>query len=166
MAFITIRIADEEGHERVSLDRDRVVLGRAHTCDIPIRHTSISREHCLLFRQEGKWFAEDLGSANGTLVGNERLMGRQELAERDIIRMGKTRLTFHAGDLDVHREEERKKEGGAGSLTAAKIRDPNRPIEAMLCLHCGMWQSIAHRLAGDTMTCPRCLHGNTVPEES
>lgn len=165
MAFITIRIADEEGHERVALDRDRVVLGRSHTCDIPIRHTSISREHCILFKHEDKWFAEDMGSANGTLVGSERLTGRQELKERDIIRMGKTRLTFHAGDLDRNREDERqKKTGGNGAV--AKARDPNRPIEAMLCSHCGQWMSIAHRLAGDTMTCPRCLHGNTVPEET
>lgn len=165
MAFITIRIAEEEGHERVSLDHDRVVLGRAHTCDIPIRHTSISREHCLFFRQEGKWYVEDMGSANGTLVGSERLMGRRELAERDVVRIGKSRLTFHAGDLDREREDERKKKQEGAGGTAAKIRDPNRPVEAMLCSHCGMWMSIAHRLAGDTMTCPRCLHGNTVPEE-
>lgn len=163
MAFLTIRVADQEGHERVSLDQDRVVLGRSHTCDIPIPHTSISREHCILFRQEGKWYTEDLGSANGTQVGNERIVGRRELIERDVIRIGKAKLTFHAGSLDKQREQERQK-NQSQSQTAIKLRDPNRPIEALLCSHCGMWVSIAHRLAGEAMTCPRCLHGNTVPE--
>jgi pSer/pThr/pTyr-binding forkhead associated (FHA) protein len=163
MAFVTIRISEQKGHERVVLDKDLMVLGRSHLADIPIRHTSISREHCQFTRMQGKWYVEDLGSANGTQVGSETLIGRRELAERDIVRVGKVRLTFHGGDLDKQREVERQKSEGG---TAAKIRDPNRPIEAMLCTHCGMWLSIAHRLAGDTMTCARCLHGNTIPEDA
>ena len=30
------------------------------------------------------------------------------------------------------------------------------PAESTTCDHCGAWVSIAHRFAGETMTCPAC----------
>jgi len=44
MAFVTIRIKGVEGYSRTSLDKDRLVVGRSSSSDLPIKHTSISRE--------------------------------------------------------------------------------------------------------------------------
>jgi len=163
MPFVTIRIADQEGHERISIDRDRVVVGRSSSCDVPIPHTSISREHCVITRLDGTWFVQDQGSANGTrLAGGDKLTAPKALNEKDVILIGKARLTFHLGTLDQKREADRLEHGESGINRRPKNMD--EPVEAMVCGHCGVWLSIAHRLAGDTTTCPRCLHGNTVPE--
>lgn len=46
-----------------------VVLGRSQQADITIPNSSISRRHALLSIEKGIVFIEDLGSANGTVVG-------------------------------------------------------------------------------------------------
>jgi pSer/pThr/pTyr-binding forkhead associated (FHA) protein len=153
MAFLTIRIAERPGHERVALTNERTIIGRASACTIPIKLTSVSREHCAIFREGDDWTVEDLGSANGTLVAGERLAGRRVLHERDVIRIGKARLTFHTGDLA---KAERKK----------IEHDPLAPPEAMRCGGCGTWLSTAHHLPDDSIACPRCQHANAVPEDA
>lgn len=157
MAFITIRIAEQEGHERVSLAKDRLVVGRSTDCDIPIPHGSISREHCILLRKDGAWFVEDLGSANGTLVGVDRLHGSRTLLDHDIIRIGKVRLTFHLAEL-----EQPAKRAPDQESAASRPSRPGDPAEAMRCTRCGIWLSIVHKSTGDRMKCANCSHKLTV----
>lgn len=174
MAFVTIRIKGAEGYTRSTLDKDRMVLGRASASNLPIKHTSISREHCALVREtvDGgeRWFVEDLGSANGTWVNKERLPveGRKELAEKDVIKAGKARLTFHVGSLaeaEAAVELSAREEGGEEGADAPQRRvGADDPPEAIPCQTCNGWMSIAHRLAGETMACPRCGQTAIVPE--
>ena len=103
MAFLTVRIKGVEGYTRSVLGKERMVLGRASATDLPIKHTSISREHCAFVRDVStgaeRWFVEDLGSSNGTWVGKTKVNGRQALSEKDIVKVGHARLTFHAGEM-------------------------------------------------------------------
>jgi pSer/pThr/pTyr-binding forkhead associated (FHA) protein len=166
MAFVTVRIKGTEGYTRSALDKERVVVGRSSSTDLPIRSTTISREHCALERQEGRWFVVDLGSSNGTRVGDQRLdaHGRRELQERDIIKAGKARLTFHAGSL-TEAELAAVEVGDDDEPDAPRrVRGADDPPEACPCAFCGGWFSIAHRTAGDRMDCPRCGKSNLVPE--
>lgn len=168
MAFLTVRIKGTEGYTRVALSKDRMVLGRASAADIPIKHTSISREHCALVREGDRWQVEDLGSANGTWVGRTKVASRMPLEERAIIKVGQARLTFHAGELseaaaeaiEVSTEEDGP---GGGPAGPERRRAAGDPPEAIPCAGCGLWFSIAHRLAGETMACPRCGQQATIP---
>ena len=168
MAFVTIRIKGGEGYTRVALGKDRMVLGRSAEADIPVRHTSISREHCAFLKHAGAWMIEDLGSANGTWVGREKVNGRGLLTERDAIRVGQARLTFHAGEIDgpeaaidlALKDDDDPASAAPGELTA---RGPNDPPEAMTCPTCAGWFSIAHHVAGEGMDCPHCGAATTVP---
>ena len=38
------------------------------------------------------------------------------------------------------------------------------PVQAIPCVHCGTWFSVAHRLSAERMPCPRCDRQNTIPE--
>ncbi len=165
MAYLTIRIKGVESYSRQALDKDRIVLGRASAADLPIKHSSISREHCAFVRQGETWLVEDLGSANGTMVNKVKITERTALNERDIVAAGHARLTFHAAAMpaveaavDLNLNEAGEDAGGP-----TRRRGENDPAEATACASCGGWFSIAHRMAGDRMECPRCRHDNLVP---
>jgi hypothetical protein len=167
MAYVTIRIKGADGHSFNELTKERLVLGRSSRTDLPIKHTSISREHCAFVREGEAWFVEDLGSSNGTWVNKDKVAGRAQLKERDIVKVGHARLTFHAGErgagdeaaVDIGLDDD------PADAPAGPIRHPgpDDPLEAIPCGHCATWFSIAHRSAGDEMDCPRCGKANTVP---
>jgi pSer/pThr/pTyr-binding forkhead associated (FHA) protein len=164
MAYLTIRIKGTEGYTRVALGKERMVVGRASATDVPVKHTSISREHCAFVREGAEWFVEDLGSSNSTWVGKVKVAGRQAVKERDIVKLGHARLTFHAGELsEPEAAVEVNSEDDDGVPTETRQRAPLDPPEAITCSACGGWFSIAHRLAGDSMPCPRCGHSCKIP---
>jgi pSer/pThr/pTyr-binding forkhead associated (FHA) protein len=173
MAFLTVRIKGTEGYTRSALGKDRMVLGRASATDLPIKHTSISREHCAFVREgsgaDEKWLVEDLGSSNGTWVGKVKVNGRQALAEKDIVKVGHARLTFHAGEMsqaeaiEVAIDDDAGPASADGVPTESRARGQGDPPEAIACATCGGWFSIAHRLSGESMPCPRCGQAAKIP---
>jgi pSer/pThr/pTyr-binding forkhead associated (FHA) protein len=49
------------------------VIGRSRGTDITLGHPLVSRRHCEVFESEGSLMVRDLGSLNGTFVGEARL---------------------------------------------------------------------------------------------
>jgi hypothetical protein len=75
------------------MDRDRMLIGRSHYCDICIASRYVSRHHGLLVRnRDGDWLV-DLKSMNGTSV-NSKLVQQHRLAHGDIITIGNHRLRY------------------------------------------------------------------------
>lgn len=74
------------------------IIGRAIECDLVITSTRVSREHARLRRDGRKWFVEDLGSTNGTLLNEERVLQPMELRDGDQISIGEVTFTFHDPD--------------------------------------------------------------------
>ena len=69
----TIEVQDDEGTRRVPLGATRVVVGTARGADVTVRDPTVSGRHCA-FSVLGSGVAiEDLGSTNGTFVGNARV---------------------------------------------------------------------------------------------
>ncbi len=166
MAFVTIRIKGVEGYTRSALGKDRMVLGRASETDLPIKHTSISREHAAFTKAGDDWFIEDLGSSNGSWLNKDKLTGKTKLGEKDVVKCGKARLTFHMGEMgsvdaavDLSSDDDELDLDDGDAPVAAKGEGV---AEAMTCKDCGTWMSTAHRSRGDSMSCPRCGHANTV----
>jgi diguanylate cyclase (GGDEF)-like protein len=64
------------------------VLGRDPFADVRIDHPTVSRQHARLWRtRDGRYFVEDLGSANGTVVSSRRIE-QCELRPSDRIHLG------------------------------------------------------------------------------
>lgn len=176
MAYLTIRIKDVEGHTKAQLDQDRMVAGRQSDNEIPIKHSSISRQHCAFVREGDVWFLEDLGSANGTRVNNEKITGRVTLSERDIVKIGAARLTVHLTDQPAKSKPRKPAISGdddgislpadLASGPAAEVREAgiDDPAEAIPCQACGTWMSIAHRSPGERMQCPCCTAEVAIPQ--
>jgi pSer/pThr/pTyr-binding forkhead associated (FHA) protein len=77
-----------------------ITVGRASDADIPIRDILLSRKHCRLEpTADGGWVAIDLGSKNGTYVGNKQV-SRHVLSDGDELRIGRTVMTYRAGPFE------------------------------------------------------------------
>lgn len=160
MAFLTVRVKGSEGYTRFNLSKDRTVVGRASACDLAVPTTNLSREHCLVVRKDDGWWVEDLNSSNGTWVNRDRIEGPRKLAEKDIVKAGAARLTFHEGDIEKVEVLE--------VAVPDEADDPaDRPADglaaAVACPACGLWMSVAHRSRGDAAACPRCSGSVKVP---
>src|ERR687898_3569099 len=90
---------DGEGRQRIfPLDRGRrsVTIGRRDEADISLPwDPECSRLHAELELRAGEWTITDDGlSQNGTWVNELRLVGRRRLADGDIVRIGRTHITY------------------------------------------------------------------------
>jgi hypothetical protein len=90
---------DGDGAERVfALEPQRrsVTIGRRDEADVSLPwDPECSRLHAELELRAGEWTISDDGlSQNGTWVNELRLYGRRRLADGDVVRIGRTRLTY------------------------------------------------------------------------
>jgi hypothetical protein len=71
----------------IQLRKRRLIIGRDASCDISLKHTSISQHHCILFVHEGWWFVKDAGSRNGIRV-NEHKVRQSRLNPGSVLTVG------------------------------------------------------------------------------
>ena len=76
----------------VELGSAPIMLGRAQECTVVLDDDYSSGKHARLFPQGSRWFLEDLGSTNGTWLGDEQLSRASTVEPGDRIRIGKTVL--------------------------------------------------------------------------
>ena len=75
------------------------VIGRDADCDMCIVHPMISRRHCIITGENGKYFITDNHSTNGVLVNGNPLKKPTRIREMDKIFIGGIRLFFSGGYL-------------------------------------------------------------------
>ncbi len=70
--MLTLR--DLQSSETFVVHPEGAVIGReGGENDIPVRDKSVSKKHAKLYEKGGKWFVEDLQSANGTYIDDRRI---------------------------------------------------------------------------------------------
>lgn len=76
------------------------IVGRSRTADIKLGHPLVSRKHCEFFESDGQLAIRDLGSLNGTFVGEERISEAVLLPPGATVTIGA--VTFQAvyGDME------------------------------------------------------------------
>jgi len=68
------------------------VIGRHKECHIKANASTVSQHHCAVLVRDAKVFIRDFDSTNGTYVNQKRVRGEQELAQGDVLELG--RLAF------------------------------------------------------------------------
>ena len=68
------------------------MLGRSSDCDIVLADRSSSRRHTRIFRQDGAWFVQDLGSRNTTLVNGRPITEPVRIVAGDLIQIAESRV--------------------------------------------------------------------------
>ncbi|MEM8864315.1 MAG: SpoIIE family protein phosphatase [Planctomycetota bacterium] len=94
MAFLTIAQGVEPG-KRFELDADQSIIGRSSDCQVSLDVAAVSRRHAALVQDAGRFFVEDLGSRNGTLVNGQKIVDRTPLRDGDRILVCDQELAFH-----------------------------------------------------------------------
>jgi hypothetical protein len=77
---------------RISLTGAPVLIGRANDSTLVLTDDYASTRHARISLQDGMWLVEDLGSTNGTYLGQRKLDGPVPMEPGVPLRIGKTVL--------------------------------------------------------------------------
>lgn len=77
-----------QGKSGFDLGPGENVIGRAAECEIRIDHPTLSRKHAVLILGPKGLTVNDLGSVNGTFIGEERVQSETGLEPGDSLRFG------------------------------------------------------------------------------
>ncbi len=69
---------------------EEITLGRAAGCQVTLDDTYASQIHARVFRRDGQFYVEDLGSTNGTWLNRNKVTGPLELHRGDQLQIGNT----------------------------------------------------------------------------
>jgi pSer/pThr/pTyr-binding forkhead associated (FHA) protein len=98
--------------QKLSLAKDRILIGRSADSDVRINHAGVSRSHAVVTAKDGAFFVEDLESSNGTLVNGKRVRSVQ-LRNGDLVEVGSFSLHLRFAEGPK----------AANSPTADRLRD-------------------------------------------
>ncbi len=89
--LVLLQGGDAKNYE---LTGDEAVMGRHPECAIQLESNMVSRRHARVYKTGARYFIEDLGSGNGTVVNGEKVEGALELKNEDRIKLGPILLRF------------------------------------------------------------------------
>ncbi|MGE5596913.1 MAG: FHA domain-containing protein [Hyphomicrobiales bacterium] len=99
MKFGVLRVVTPDGQsQEFPLDLATVIVGRGPGNGVTIEDLSVARRHARLTMDSGHLFVEDLGSANGTFLGGQRLEPNTRYLVEDLsdLRFGDVQVTYTA----------------------------------------------------------------------
>jgi pSer/pThr/pTyr-binding forkhead associated (FHA) protein len=76
--------------ERAELSAAPILIGRGSDAAIRLDDDYVSTRHARIAASGDQWFVEDLGSTNGTYIGNARITQPTTLTIGTQVRVGKT----------------------------------------------------------------------------
>lgn len=88
-------VSAEHTHKVIEITEMEVVVGRdTANAQVAIPHQSVSARHARFKFDAGKFYVEDLGSANGTFVEGNRVMGLTPLDSQTAVTIGTVDCLF------------------------------------------------------------------------
>ena len=90
-----VKFLDTDERKRFFIPANiRITLGRGPSCDIVINDVQASWQHSAFRSDNDAVYLEDFGFTNGTFVNDNRVSREIKLADKDILRIGDTRLQY------------------------------------------------------------------------
>ena len=87
-AKVVFDVVSQTGSSTFTLANGRHVLGRRRTCDMVVADQTVSREHAAIVVEDGRASITDLGSDNGTFIGDVRVSGATDVRHGTEINLG------------------------------------------------------------------------------
>lgn len=79
----------------IPIQVSRFVIGRDPDCQLRPASPLISKRHCAVLVRDGKVFARDFDSTNGSFVNDRQFKGELELADGDTLKVGPLAFRLH-----------------------------------------------------------------------
>ena len=88
-----LELRDLATNKTFEVPNEGLTFGReGGKADVQVKDNGVSKSHARVYADGEAWFLEDLGSANGTYLGEDRLAAPTEIMPNDVISMSKTRF--------------------------------------------------------------------------
>lgn len=119
--MFSIVISEKGGAERrETFDQDAVTIGRVQGNDLMLPKGNVSKRHCRIERQGGRFVVRDQESTNGTYVNRRRITSATVVREGDRIYVGDFILRIEPGDGEVTLDPE--------PISEAMLEPPRAPM--------------------------------------
>lgn len=121
MTVKIILLREEEAIAEVTMENDRLSIGRRAECDLPIKDPAVSGEHAEIEFVGNGYIIKDLGSTNGIHVKGRKVK-MHALKDGDIVYIGEHQLKVSILDKSVDKKkanEYRQLGGDATTFRAA-----------------------------------------------
>ena len=123
----------------------RCLLGRHERCDIRAENPRVSGEHALVRWRGDYWELQDLGSRNGTFVGQRRLLAGEHvrLEPGATFSLSRSAAVFELADASPPGAVARNKKTGIWLASARGILalpSESRPLVTLFAISDGNWQ--------------------------
>ncbi len=94
MAKVALLIDRTNPAHRFDIDKRSVIIGRGQGSDIVVDHATVSRQHASIKFEDDQFRLFDLGSSNGTFLGDQRVREPQVLQDGAVVRFGGAEFIF------------------------------------------------------------------------
>jgi pSer/pThr/pTyr-binding forkhead associated (FHA) protein len=128
---LLILTGDQKGDTHL-LNGKRLVIGRSEKCDIRINDSKASREHAEMTKVGTKWVLTDLGSQNGIIINDKKVI-QKEVVEGDRIIIGQTVFKISKNEIPKPRPED-PVINDASSHSTSKDESKNKPINKLFLI--------------------------------
>ena len=84
--------------KRIDIDKELYTLGKSEQkADFAIDNKSVSRAHLSIIYKDGKFYAKDLSSLNGSYLNNNKLNPQEEveIKNEDSIKLADAEMKFY-----------------------------------------------------------------------
>lgn len=95
---IQLTSKESDPHKTAYFNRSQVLVGRDPAAELYLEDKTISARHARLYFEDTQWWVEDLGSTNGTLLNQERVVEPVVLASGDRLQFGQVAFTLTIGE--------------------------------------------------------------------
>lgn len=85
---------DKETWKREELDKKDVLIGRSQSCQIFLSNPGVSKIHCQVFYENGRYILRDCNSKNGSLINGFPVTKDVVLSDKDVIQILGYQLFF------------------------------------------------------------------------
>jgi VWFA-related protein len=99
LSKVGLLVDAERPERRFDVDRPSMTIGRGQDSDVMIEHPTVSRQHAAIKLEGDQFRLYDLGSSNGTFVGEQRVREPVILDDGDRVRFGAVEFVFKVVSL-------------------------------------------------------------------
>jgi pSer/pThr/pTyr-binding forkhead associated (FHA) protein len=89
-------VSGADAGARLAADSERLTIGTHERCDVVLRDRAVSRFHCEIVVEGGRFVVRDTGSRNGTWVDGVSILAAH-LRDGSTLRVGTTEMRFEIG---------------------------------------------------------------------
>lgn len=87
------------GGDPIPLLKTPLLVGRSESCDVVLRFSNVSSQHCRLTLEGGYWYVQDMNSRNGIKVNGVRVQ-QKRLDPGDLLSVAKHKYSIDYSPSD------------------------------------------------------------------